>query len=223
MPTRFPDVTGLVLAGGLGRRMGGVDKGLALLDGRPLAARVIERLAPQVGTLLISANRNPQAYGAHGYPVLADRVEGFAGPLAGLHAGLAACATPLLICAPCDAPFLPLDLVARLREALYRDGDHQLAVPRTGDGLQPTFALMRREVLAELTAYLDAGGRRMQAWYGQLRMATVDFPDGAAFGNINTPEDLAAVSVTSSRLPEDRLAATGHRRVTQTTDMKGEQ
>jgi molybdopterin-guanine dinucleotide biosynthesis protein A len=193
MSLRFSDVTGLILAGGLGRRMGGVDKGLALLDGRPLAAHVIERLAPQVGTVLINANRNPEAYGTYGYPVLADRIDGFVGPLAGLHAGLAACTTPLLVSAPCDSPFLPLDLVARLHEALHH-ANSQLAAPRTGDGLQPAFALMRREVLADLAAYLDAGGRRMQAWFGQLRLATVDFPDGAAFGNINTAEELAAIT-----------------------------
>jgi molybdenum cofactor guanylyltransferase len=200
MPPRSSDVTGLILAGGMGRRMGGVDKGLTLLDGRPLAAHVIERLAPQVGTLLINANRNPEAYRAYGYPVLADRIDGFVGPLAGLHAGLAACATPLLVSSPCDSPFLPLDLVARLHEALHR-ADSQLAVPRTSDGLQPAFALVRREVLADLAAYLDAGGRRMQAWFQQLRLATVDFPDDAAFGNINTPEELAAVSRPSISPP----------------------
>ena len=136
-------ITGLVLAGGLGRRMGGVDKGLQLLDGRRLVERVIERLAPQVDTLVVNANRNLDAYAGLGYPVVADRIEGFAGPLAGIHAGLTACATPLLATAPCDAPFLPADLVARLRAALESQPSH-IAVARTVDGLQPTFALMRR-------------------------------------------------------------------------------
>jgi molybdopterin-guanine dinucleotide biosynthesis protein A len=203
--------------------MGGVDKGLALLDGRPLATRVVERLAPQVGTLLISANRNPEAYGAYGYAVLADRIDGFAGPLAGLHAGLSACTTPLLVCAPCDSPFLPLDLVARLRDALYRDDDRQLAVPRTGDGLQPTFALMRRDVLAELAGYLDAGGRQMRAWYRQLRMVMVDFPDSAAFGNINTPEELAAVSDGSMLPTRDRRAVAGHGQAAAAANVKEDQ
>lgn len=191
--TAFPDVTGLLLAGGQGRRMGGADKGLALLDGLPLAMHVIERLAPQVGALLINTNRNLDVYARYGYPVLTDRIDGFVGPLAGLHAGLSNCVTPLLISAPCDAPLLPLDLVARLHQALL-DQDVQMSVPRTSDGLQPTFALMRREVLADLADYLATGGRQMQAWFRQLRMATVDFPDAAPFCNINTPEELTALS-----------------------------
>jgi molybdenum cofactor guanylyltransferase len=186
-------ITGLILAGGLGRRMGGIDKGLTLLDGKPLVTHVIERLAPQVGSLLINANRHVADYEAYGYPVLVDRIEGFVGPLAGLHAGLNACTTPLLVSAPCDSPFLPLDLVARLHAGLAGI-DAQIALPQTSDGLQPVFALVRREVLPSLTGYLAAGGRQMQAWCRQLRLATVDFPDGAAFGNINTPQELAAVS-----------------------------
>ena len=104
-------VTGLILAGGLGRRMGGRDKGLQPFRGRPMAAWAIERLAPQVDTLLVNANQNPASYAAFGYPVVPDRIAGFAGPLAGLHAGLSACETPLLVTAPCDSPFLPEDLV----------------------------------------------------------------------------------------------------------------
>ena len=124
--TRLPDetralVTGLVLAGGLGRRMSadgaGVDKGLALLGGRPMVAHVIDRLAPQVGTLLINANRNADRYAAFAHPVIPDAIEGYAGPLAGLHAGMRAAATPWIVTAPCDSPFLPEDLVARLWHA----------------------------------------------------------------------------------------------------------
>lgn len=187
------DITGLILAGGRGSRMAGADKGLTLLGGRPLAAHVIERLAPQVGSLLINANRHGADYARYGYPVLADRIDGFVGPLAGLHAGLLACATPLLVSAPCDSPFLPLDLVARLHARLVAD-DAQIAIPQTSDGLQPVFALVRREVAAPLTAYLAAGGRQLQAWCRQLRLATVDFPDSAAFRNINTLEELAEVN-----------------------------
>ncbi|HMX17345.1 MAG TPA: molybdenum cofactor guanylyltransferase, partial [Rhodocyclaceae bacterium] len=111
-------VTGLVLAGGLGRRMGGADKGLLDYAGRALVAAAIERLRPQVGTLMVNANRNGEAYAAFGFPVLADAVAGFAGPLAGLQAGLAACTTPLLVTVPCDSPDAPRDLVARLGAAL---------------------------------------------------------------------------------------------------------
>jgi molybdopterin-guanine dinucleotide biosynthesis protein A len=190
----FADVTGLVLAGGQGRRMGGADKGLTLFADRPLVAHVIERLAPQVGSLMINANRHAERYARYGYPVIADRIAGFVGPLAGLHAGLAACRTPLLVCAPCDAPFLPLDLVARLRAALEREGA-QLAVPRSADErLQPTFVLLHRAVAANLAAYLAAGQREMRAWCRQLPLATVDFADSAAFANLNTPDDLAAMA-----------------------------
>lgn len=187
------NITGLVLAGGLGRRMGGVDKGLQLLDGRRLIDRVIERLAPQVDTLLVNANRNLEAYAELGYPLVMDRIEGFAGPLAGIHAGLMACATPLLATVPCDAPYLPLDLVDHLRAALESQPSC-IAVARTADGLQPTFALMRCDVLASLADYLAAGGRRIQDWQRSQPLAIVDFADAGPFANINSLSDLAASS-----------------------------
>ena len=185
-------ITGVVLAGGLCRRMGGVDKGLQPLDGRRLVERVIERLAPQVGVLLVNANRNLDAYAGLGYPVVADRIEGFAGPLAGVHAALTACATRLLAIAPCDAPFLPPDLVARLRAALESQPS-RIAVARTADGLQPTFALMRRDVLPDLAAFLAAGGRRIQDWCYSLPLAIADFSDDDAFANLNSLDDLEAL------------------------------
>jgi len=184
-------VTGLVLAGGLGRRMGGVDKGLQLMAGRPLVAHVIERLAPQVATLVINANRNEEAYRGFGYPVVGDTIEGFAGPLAGLQAGLTICETPFLVCAPCDSPFLPVDLVIRLREEVERT-DALIAMPYTPEGPQPVFALMRRQVLPLLDAFLAAGGRGIQAWCHQLPLALVEFADDGAFTNINTMEELSA-------------------------------
>jgi len=171
--------------------MGGVDKGLRLLNGKPLIAHVIDRLTPQVDTILISANRNEVEYRRFGYPVQADGIPGFIGPLAGLHAGLIACATPLLVTAACDSPLLPSDLVAQLRAALTST-DSRIAVPRTLDGLQPTFALMRRDVLPALDACLAAGERSLQSCFRQLGMTAVDFPDSGAFANINTPEELAA-------------------------------
>jgi molybdenum cofactor guanylyltransferase len=186
------NITGLVLAGGLGRRMGGVDKGLQALNGKPMVAWVLQRLEPQVGSLLINANQNPERYGAFGYPVIADRIGGFAGPLAGLHAGLAACATELLVSVPCDSPFLPADLVARLYDGLEKVGA-DLAVARSGGQLQPVFALMRRRVRDSLETFLNGGGRKIDAWFAALPVATVDFSDLAAFANINTREELAAV------------------------------
>ena len=190
-PSSRGQVTGLVLAGGLGRRMGGVDKGLQLMGGRPLVAQVIERLAPQVATLIINANRNEEAYRAFGYPVVRDAVGGFAGPLAGLQAGLAICETPFLVCAPCDSPFLPTDLVVRLLDGIER-ADALVAMPNTLEGPQPVFALVRRQVLPMLDTFLATGGRGIQAWCRQLPLALVDFPDDGAFANINTREELAA-------------------------------
>jgi len=185
------DVTGLLLAGGMGRRMGGADKGLVPLDGRPMAAWVIERLRPQVGQLLINANRNPEQWSEFDCPVIPDHVGGFAGPLAGFHAGLCACSTPLLVTAPCDSPFMPVDLVARMREVLVRDAA-DLAVVRSSSGLQPVFALMRRELAGNLEAFLAAGGRKIDLWFAQLNTVIVDFDDDDAFANINTPEELVA-------------------------------
>jgi molybdopterin-guanine dinucleotide biosynthesis protein A len=184
-------IGGLVLAGGQGRRMGGVDKGLQPLRGRPLAAWVVERLAPQVDDLLINANANLEQYAALGHPVVSDAIGGYAGPLAGLHAGLSATRQPLLATAPCDSPFLPLDLVARLREALERDA-YDLAVAKTGAQPHPVFSLVRAALLPHLAAFLDGGGRKIDAWYASLRVVEVPFDDAAdAFSNINTRAELA--------------------------------
>jgi molybdenum cofactor guanylyltransferase len=188
------DITGIVLAGGQGRRMGSVDKGLVELDGRPLVAHVLERFAPQVGTVLINANRNAERYAALGPRVIADALTGYAGPLAGLHAGLSAATTPYVATAPCDSPFLPADLVARLAAAL-QDARASLAVARTGDQPHPVFALVRRDVLAHLSAFLDGGGRKIDLWYATLPVAEVAFTDVAAFRNINTAEELAACAI----------------------------
>lgn len=182
-------ITGLVLAGGLGRRMGGRDKGLQSFRGRPMVAWAIERLAPQVDAIIINANQNLESYAAFGHPVVSDRIEGFAGPLAGLQAGLLAAQTPLLVTAPCDSPFLPDDLVARLHAALVADSA-QLAVAKTGDQAHPVFSLVRREVLASLTEFLEGGGRKIDAWYAALKTVEVAFADERAFANINTLEEL---------------------------------
>lgn len=185
-------ITGLVLAGGLARRMGGREKGLQPFRGKPLAAWSIERLAPQVDALLINANQNLEDYAGFGHPVVADRLDGFAGPLAGLHAGLSICETPLLVTVPCDSPFLPTDLVARLRAALEAAGA-DLAVAKTGNQPHPVFSLVRREALDGLTAFLESGGRKVDAWYAALKVAEVPFADEKAFANINTIEELNAL------------------------------
>mgnify|MGYP000917417316 CR=1 FL=1 len=188
-------ITGVVLAGGLGRRMGGADKGLQALDGRPMAAHVIERLAGQVDELLVNANQNAERYAAFGYRVVPDAITGFAGPLAGLHAALSAATHPLVATAPCDSPFLPADLVSRLHAALVA-GQAQFAVARTFDQPHPVFCLCRRELLPQLEAYLVAGERRFERWYSALKVVEVAFDDeAAAFENINTREDLARLSL----------------------------
>lgn len=189
------DVTGIVLAGGMGRRMGGVDKGLVPLAGRPLVAHVLERLAPQVGAIVVNANQNRDRYAAFGHPVVADEVGGFAGPLAGLHAGMTAAKTPYVVTVPCDSPFLPVDLVARLAAGLERERA-QLAVAQTFAQPHPVFALVDRGVLPHLTAFLAGGGRKIDAWYASLAVAAVAFDDVEdAFRNINTIDELKAAIV----------------------------
>jgi len=189
--TQHPLVTGLVLAGGMGRRMDSRDKGLVPFRGRPMVAHVVERLAPQVGPVVINANRNAEQYAAFGHPVIGDEVGGFAGPLAGLHAGMRACTTALIVTAPCDSPFLPLDLVARLLAAMEAE-IADLAVVRTGGFAQPVFALYHVTLLQSLTAFLESGGRKIDTWYATHRVAEVEFADEAAFANINTIEELQA-------------------------------
>ncbi len=184
-------ITGVILAGGLGRRMGGVDKGLQLLNGRPLIAHVAARLAPQVAELLINANQNHERHAAFGYRVITDQIPGFAGPLAGLHAALTAASHPLVATAPCDSPFLPDDLVFRLFSALTAAGA-ELAVARCFDQVHPVFCLCKSSVLPHLTAFLASGERKFSRWYATLNSVEVAFDDQAdAFENINTQDELA--------------------------------
>lgn len=183
-------ITGVILAGGLGRRMGGIDKGLQELRGRPMVAWVVERLTPQVDELLINANQNGEHYAAFGHRVVPDQIPDFAGPLAGLHAALSAAAHPLVATAPCDSPFLPADLISRLFSALTAT-DADLAVARTFDQPHPVFCLCKREVLPHLTEFLESGGRKIDRWYATLKVIEVPFDDEAeAFENINTKEEL---------------------------------
>jgi molybdopterin-guanine dinucleotide biosynthesis protein A len=192
-------ITGLLLAGGRGMRMGGVDKGLQTLHGEPLAAHVLRRLAPQAGALLISANRHPDLYAALGAPfgaaIVADTLPGFPGPLAGLLAGLRASATPYLLSAPCDSPWLPADLAARLAHALNANqADIATATTVDADGntsLHPVFALLRTGLADDLSEFLDAGERKVRAWYARHRTVEVVFTDERAFYNANSLQELA--------------------------------
>lgn len=186
-------ITGLILAGGRGSRMGGVDKGLQTFRGAPMVLHVIMRLQPQVGALMINANQNMGPYEGFGLPVWPDQLAGFEGPLAGLQTGLAQCDTEYLVSAPCDSPFLPQDLVQRLGDALTAQGA-DLAVAVTGEGESrqphPVFALMKSTLLPHLTLFLQGGGRKIDAWYRSLNAVEVVFPDESAFRNINTLEEL---------------------------------
>jgi molybdopterin-guanine dinucleotide biosynthesis protein A len=192
-------ITGLVLAGGRGMRMGGVDKGLQTLHGEPLAAHVLKRLAPQTGALLISANRHPDVYSTLGAPfgarVLADTLPGFPGPLAGLLAGLRAAGTAYMLSAPCDTPGLPAELAERLAQALASN-QADIATVTTTDAagqvsLHPVFALLRTGLADDLAAFLDAGERKVRAWYARHKTVEVAFADERAFYNINSLQELA--------------------------------
>ncbi|KRB94034.1 molybdenum cofactor guanylyltransferase MobA [Noviherbaspirillum sp. Root189] len=186
-------ITGLILAGGRGSRMGSVDKGLQNFRGAPMVLHVIMRLSPQVGALMINANRNLGPYEGFGLPVWPDQLTGFEGPLAGLQTGLSQCDTNYLVTAPCDSPFLPQDLVERLFQALT-DNDADLAVAVTEEEGRrqphPVFCLMKASVLPNLTAFLQLGERKIDKWYRSLNFVEVMFPDETAFRNINTLDEL---------------------------------
>ena len=192
------DITGLVLAGGRGSRMGGVDKGLQNFNGMPLALHTLMRLQPQVGEMMVNANRNLAAYEAFGAPVWPDVLADYAGPLAGFLTGLERCETPWLVTVPCDTPLFPHDLVARLAQAAQSDGaEIAMAAAREQDGqsrAQPVFCLLRLELLESLVSFTHGGGRKIDAWTAQHRCVLVPFDapgdDPRAFFNANTLAEL---------------------------------
>jgi molybdopterin molybdotransferase len=187
-------ISGLILAGGRGTRMGHVDKGLQPFGGKPMAAHVLERFAPQVATVAINANQNLDTWAGFGVPVWPDDTPGFAGPLAGLEAGMRRCGTPYLLTAPCDSPFLPPDLAERLSGALIAEGaDIAFAATQEAGMIRqphPVFCLVKTSLLPVLSAYLAAGGRKMDGWYRDLKSVEVLFDDADAFRNINTRDEL---------------------------------
>lgn len=199
------DITGLILAGGRGSRMGGVDKGLQLWRGLPLAQQVLQRLGPQVGQTLLNANRNLAVYRTWGLPVLTDSPPpghnkeappDFSGPLAGFLAGLDVCTTPYLLTAPCDSPLFPRDLAERLGAGLLA-AQARIALPRAGGRLQPVFCLMAASLRDDLRAFIQAGGRKIDVWTAQHPMAIVEFDDAHAFENINTQDDLQRLDTST--------------------------
>jgi molybdenum cofactor guanylyltransferase len=198
--TPFRDVTAVVLAGGRARRMGGEDKGLIELKHVPLIEYVLMALRGRVDAILINANRNIERYAEGGYPVIEDRRRGFNGPLAGMASALSVMHTRYLLTVPCDCPALPHDLVDRLLKA-RGEADVALAVAYDGARMQSAFALLDRVLLPSLEQFLDGGGRKVEQWYAQHRLALADFSDQPdAFINVNTPEDLARMERTPGLL-----------------------
>ena len=188
----------------MGRRMGGVEKGLQQIHGLPMVQHVLNRLQPQVGKLLINANRHLDDYKSFGVPVCSDNIPGYAGPLAGIHAALLHTDTPYLLSVPCDSPLLPNDLVARLSAAMSeRKAD--AAVAMTSDGKQwqrhPVFLLLKSDLQCSLEQYLNGGKRKVDDWLASLNCVDVPFDDEAAFTNVNTPDDIQALTTTTGSRP----------------------
>lgn len=193
------EVTGVILAGGRARRLGGIDKGLLPVAGKPLIAWVIEGLVPQVGGLLISANRNLDTYGGFGYPVISDTLDGFQGPLSGILSAMGAAPTPWILTVPCDGPCLPPDLVPRLIRALA-EAQATLAVASDGVCIQPVFGLLPVSLVGDLREYLALGKREVGRWLGRHRLAVADFHDHPdAFANLNTPGEQARLEEMLAR------------------------
>ena len=187
MKTTIPrnDITAVILAGGKARRMNGQDKGLITLHGRPMVDYIIHALQPQVGSILVNANRNTEQYAAFGLPVIADMLGDYFGPLVGMASGMDATATSFIVTAPCDSPIIPDNLVEILYRAL-QENRADISVAHDGERMQPVFALLRRSLLD----YLNEGGRKIDTWFGQQPLALADFSDSPdTFLNLNTPED----------------------------------
>ena len=196
------DITGLILAGGRAQRMGGIDKGLIPFHGKPLIESAIEKLKPQVHTMVINANRNITKYAAYGYPVIMDETPDFSGPLAGFSAGLKACNTPNLLTSPCDSPLQPNNL-AELLSAEMERGDFQLVYASSKEAdskvwAQPVFCLMRANLQDSLASFLLKGDLKIDRWFKELRSSTVIFDDPQMFANVNTPEELKSLEEASA-------------------------
>lgn len=195
-PFLFTDITGIVLAGGRGSRMGGQDKGLVLIGGKPMVGYVLDALAPQVGTTIVNANRNAKRYAALGSPVVRDVQGGFLGPLAGMLSGMRAANTEFVLTVPCDSPLIRADLAVRLHNQLQRDGA-EICVAHDGERPHPVIALIRRALHPSMAAFLEAGERKIDRWYAQHHTVYADFSDDAAsFANINRAEELHALEET---------------------------
>lgn len=188
MPTITQNITAVILAGGKGSRLWGLDKGLVKLNKLPLVQHVIKRIQPQVSRIIISANRNMDTYKDLGFPVYEDEIDDFAGPLAGILKALHECESEWLLTVPADSPFVPNDLALRLSQHTH---DAKVVIPHDGEYLHPTFALIHKSLESSLIDFLNKGERKARVWMQQQPHHIVDFSDQAdAFININTENDL---------------------------------
>jgi len=186
-------LTALILAGGEARRMDGQDKGMIKLNDKPLIEHVLTAISPQVGYMVINANRNLDHYAGYGCPVITDEFAGFQGPLAGMASGLRTVDTPFMVTVPCDSPFIPNDLVKRLYLSLLQE-DAEISVAKDDQRLHPVFSLMKTTVLDSLLDFLKGGERKIDRWFDHHKLAIADFSDEPdTFVNINTPEELANI------------------------------
>ena len=184
------NITGIILAGGQARRMNGQDKGLVQLNKKPMIEYVLDAIKPQVGTIIINANRNRTIYEAYGFPVVADQIEGYCGPLAGMASGIQAANTPFIVTAPCDSPLIPDNLVQKLFSILQNE-DAEICTAHANGRLQPVFTLLKTELLPSMLEFLNNGERKIDKWFEKHRLSIADFsgqPD--TFINVNSAEEL---------------------------------
>lgn len=187
------DITGVILAGGQARRMEGQDKGLVLLNNKPMIEYVIEAIKPQVGTLLINVNRNIEQYETYGFDIIPDDLSGYCGPLAGMASALNKTKTTYMLTAPCDSPFISNDLAQRLVDSLESESS-DISVAHNGDRMQPVFCLIKKELLSSMTDFLDEGERKIDKWFKRHKLSIADFSDiPKTFDNLNTHADIHAI------------------------------
>lgn len=192
-------ITGIILAGGMARRMGGKDKGLIKVAGKPLVEHAIAALRPQVSSLIINTNRNLDSYRVYGLPMVVDSIAGFNGPLTGMASCMCVVDSSLMVTVPCDSPNLPADLVQRMYNGLIEQ-QAEISVAHDGEYIQPVFALMYTDLLDSLLGFLNRGERKISRWYDEHNVATVDFSDKPeAFININTPDDIDQMEAVHER------------------------
>ena len=183
-------ITGIILAGGQAKRMNGQDKGLVQLNKKPMIEYVLNAIKPQVDNIIINANRNHSIYEEYGFPVVADQITGYCGPLAGMASGLQAANTPFIVTVPCDSPLIPDNLVHRLY-SLLQDEDAEICTALANGRSQPVFTLMKSELLSSMLEFLNDGERKIDKWFEKHRLAIADFSDQAdTFINVNSAEEL---------------------------------